>query len=98
MKIVITGGTRGIGFALAKQFLLTGNMVVISGTRMESVHAALKELNSDRVFGDNCLVENYTEVEKLYSFANQKMDGVDIWINNAGINQPNKFFHELDSN
>jgi len=95
MKIVITGGTRGIGFALAKQFLSLNNSVVISGTNMGSVNEALENLKSESVFGHNCRVENYDEVEELYAFAKQKMGEIDIWINNAGINQPKKFFHEM---
>ena len=98
MNIVITGGTRGIGFALAKQFLLLNNSVVISGTKTESVELALDKLKSERVFGRKCLVENYIEVENLYSFAKQKMGKVDIWINNAGINQPGKIFSEMETN
>ena len=95
MNIVITGGTRGIGFALAKQFLLLNNSVVVSGTNMGSVNKALENLKSENVFGHNCRVENYEEVEELYTFAKQKMGEIDIWINNAGINQPKKFFHEM---
>lgn len=98
MKIVITGGTRGIGFAMAKQFLLTGNRVVISGTSGESVDSAIERLNSAQAFGCKCLVENSEEVENLFAFSKDKMGGVDIWINNAGINQPKKFFNEMEFN
>lgn len=98
MKIVITGGTRGIGFAMAKQFLLMGNSVVISGTSSESVNAALSTLNSQKVFGVKCLVENFEDDLNLFNFAKNKMGGVDIWINNAGINQPKKFFCDIEQN
>lgn len=97
MKIVITGGTRGIGFAMARRFLSWGHSVVISGTSDKSAEAAIEKFNSKKVFGCSCLVENYKEVRKLYAFAYEKMGGIDIWINNAGINQPNKLFHELNS-
>ena len=95
MNIVITGGTRGIGFAMAKQFLLKGHTVVISGTKTESVKKAVLELNSNRVFGFKCKVESINEVEAFYSFAEEKLNTIDIWINNAGINQPQKLFSEL---
>lgn len=96
MKIVITGGTRGIGFALAKQFLLSGNSVVISGTSPKSVESAIATLNSPKVFGCKCLMENFEEVKNLFNYAKNKMNGINIWINNAGINQPKKFFGEME--
>ena len=98
MNIVITGGTRGIGFALAKQFLLKGHIVVISGTTTESAKKAVLELNSNRVFGFKCKVESINEVEALYSFAEENLKTIDIWINNAGINQPQKLFSKLKYN
>ena len=97
MRIVITGGTRGIGFALTERFISLENTVVISGTRKESVDNALNKLDSNTVYGTECRVEFYEEVAALYDYAKDKMGGVDIWINNAGINQPGKNFCELDS-
>ena len=45
--IVITGSTRGIGFALARAFLKRDCRVVISGRRQESLEACLQELKND---------------------------------------------------
>lgn len=95
MNIVITGGTRGIGFALAKQFLDLGHFVVISGTSNESVKKSLLKLNSPKAFGHECTIEDFAEVEALYSYAAKVIGPIDIWINNAGINQPQKTFGEL---
>lgn len=96
--ILITGSTRGIGFAMAKRFLQSGNNVILNGRSEESVQKALiqlKEFENNRigVAGD---------VRERETFAKLKEQGlkafgkIDIWINNAGIPQENEFFHQLN--
>ncbi|HEX3044091.1 MAG TPA: SDR family oxidoreductase [Bacillota bacterium] len=89
-QIVITGGTRGIGFCMAQEFLKRGHRVTISGTKPETLQQALEKLRdfSDRVQGTICDVTKLEELEQLWAFAVKKWGRVDIWINNAGINQP----------
>ena len=41
---IVTGGTRGIGFAIVKKYLENGANVVIAGSRQESVEKALSKL------------------------------------------------------
>ena len=43
---IITGGTRGIGFATAKKFLENGAKVVIFGTKVQSVNEAIEKLKT----------------------------------------------------
>ena len=43
---IITGGTRGIGFAIAKKYLESNAKVIIFGSRNETVEKAVKELKS----------------------------------------------------
>ena len=43
---IITGGTRGIGFAIAKKYLENNAKVIIFGSRNETVEKAVKELKS----------------------------------------------------
>ena len=87
--IVITGSTRGIGFALSRAFLKRGNRVIISGRKQDSVDAAVRNLTaeyfSDLVAGFACDVTKYGQVEKLWEKSIQKFGTVDIWINNAGV-------------
>jgi NAD(P)-dependent dehydrogenase (short-subunit alcohol dehydrogenase family) len=89
-NIVITGGTRGIGFCMASEFLKHGHRVTISGTKPETVSNALNKFKefSANVQGVQCDVTKFEEIQRLWDFAAAKWGTVDIWINNAGINQP----------
>jgi len=87
--VVITGSTRGIGFAMAEAFLKKGCRVVISGRKNVSVNTAVKELSntysSDQVVGHACDVSLYEDLQKLWDFSIKKFGSIDIWVNNAGI-------------
>ena len=97
--IVITGSTRGIGFALADSFLRKGCSVVISGRKDASVKDAIKELkkkyNPDRVRGAVCDVREIDDLQKLWDFAFKEFQAVDIWINNAGISNTLKMIEDI---
>ena len=86
---VITGGTRGIGFATVKKFLENGCKVVLFGSKKESVDKALEELkeidNDYDVMGLYPNISNLEEVEKAYKIVIEKYGKIDILINNAGI-------------
>ena len=87
--VVITGSTRGIGFAMAQSFLEQGCRVVINGRKKSSIQGAVKQLSEifgdDRVDGYPCDVTSYNALQKLWDFAVEKFSEIDIWINNAGI-------------
>lgn len=88
--IVVTGGTRGIGKGLAREFLKRGQNVVICGRGQGSVDAAVSELSSEgvdgaRVAGTPCDVTQYDQVQALWDFAKKEFGEIDIWINNAGM-------------
>ena len=94
--VVITGGTRGIGLGMAKEFLSRGHNVVITGTSEESVARGLKDIgeNSD-VIGVPCLVENTGTIEKVWDKAIERFSTVDVWINNAGAATSRNGLEEL---
>lgn len=84
---IVTGGTRGIGFAIVKKYLENGANVAIIGSRQETVDAALEKLPEykDRVMGmwpDLC---NPEEVGQAFASVKEKFGSVDILANNAGI-------------
>ena len=97
-NIVITGSTRGLGFAMAEAFLRADCTVVICGTTTESVAAALQRLDSTQaqVFGHVCDVRNRDGVESLWNRAHERFGAIDIWINNAGISQQMLPLWEMD--
>ncbi|MES2894015.1 MAG: SDR family oxidoreductase [Bacteroidota bacterium] len=90
-KVLISGSTAGIGFAIAQRFLQEGAQVVINGRTKESVDKAVAELkslvaNAD-VYGIAADFSNAGEVDQLLS----SLPEVDILINNAGIFEPKEF-------
>ncbi|MEU8804682.1 SDR family oxidoreductase [Spirillospora sp. NPDC048819] len=89
-KSVVTGSTKGIGFALARELLRRGHSVVVSGRSQASVDEAVERLEAEAT-GDaavhGCVVDvtDAAQVEKLWSAAVDALGGVDLWINNAGV-------------
>ncbi|HEY6968589.1 MAG TPA: SDR family NAD(P)-dependent oxidoreductase [Candidatus Angelobacter sp.] len=84
---VITGGSRGIGFAIAQAFTSRGCEVVITGrnaTTLNSAIANLKESNA-KVLGLPCNVVDPAQVERLFAQVKQAHSKIDILVNNAGI-------------
>lgn len=86
---VITGSTKGIGFALAKVCVSRGDNVVISGRTREAVNAAVTALQgtggSGKVLGVATDVTELAQVEALWAEAVSAFGRVDVWVNNAGV-------------
>jgi len=85
---LVTGGTRGIGNAIAKALLNRGCRVLFCGTGKEGVDRAMHQLQSghgERVEGRVCNVRNYDQVQALFQEAERLYGGLDILVNNAGI-------------
>ncbi|KAI8560703.1 hypothetical protein RHMOL_Rhmol04G0277300 [Rhododendron molle] len=89
-NVLITGSTKGIGYALAKEFLKAGDNVIICSRSAERVESAVQNLRGEfgelHVWGTKCDVRQGDDVKNLVSFAKEKLDYIDIWINNAGSN------------
>lgn len=84
---VVTGGTRGIGFAIVKKYLENGANVAIAGSRQESVEKAIEKLPEykDRVMGiwpNLCSPES---VADAFASVKERFGSIDILANNAGI-------------
>ena len=88
MNIVITGSSKGIGYALAKEFLNQGDNVVISSRDINKVNERVRELQEtfteNRILGFQCDVTKPEDLENLAKSSVESLGEIDIWINNAG--------------
>jgi NAD(P)-dependent dehydrogenase (short-subunit alcohol dehydrogenase family) len=85
---VVTGGSRGIGFAIARALLDRGAGVVIAGTKSATVAKAAAALDVNRsghVAGEVADVRNPADVDRLLAAASARFGGLDILVNNAGV-------------
>ena len=91
---IITGGTRGIGFATAKKFLENGAKVVIFGTKVQSVNEAVEKLktlnNKYDVIGFYPNLTCESEIKNIFEEIEKKYGKIDILVNNAGISSKTK--------
>ena len=100
--VVITGSARGLGFNMARFFREYNYNVVISDLKEENLIKAKEELDKinskAKVSYRVCNVSSIEELEELMNFAESEFNKVDIWINNAGVNQPQNAIWELSLN
>ncbi len=98
--VVITGSARGLGFEMAKEYRKKNFNVVISDLDEDKLiksEEVLKEVpGNGEVAHQVCNVTNSEDIQKLIQFTKEKFQVIDIWVNNAGINQPDKAIWELD--
>jgi len=91
---VITGGTRGIGFATAKKFLENEAKLVLLGSKQETVEKAIKELkqinSSYEVIGLYPNLSSKEEMNEVFKKVKEIYGRIDILINNAGISSKTK--------
>lgn len=86
---VVTGGTRGIGYAIVQKFLEQGATVILFGSRQSSAEAAIAKLHSENpeysVTGLAPDITDLTSVEQTFSQIVKEHKHIDILVNNAGI-------------
>jgi NAD(P)-dependent dehydrogenase (short-subunit alcohol dehydrogenase family) len=85
---VVTGGTKGIGRAIAESLVRAGVNVSISARHEDEIERAVDELNAlgaGRAVGFVCDVRDYAQVKPFLSGTAEEFGGVDILINNAGV-------------
>lgn len=92
---IITGGSRGIGFATAEAFLREGAKVILTASSQESVDAAvekLKEKYPDSIIaGISPNLAKLSSVREAFIEATSKYGCVDILVNNAGLSESTPF-------
>ena len=83
---IVTGGTKGIGRAIAEALLSKGVSVCVAARSDSEIRDAVKTLQSlGKVTGFQVDVRNYEQVRSLMAHAAKEFGGVDILVNNAGI-------------
>jgi len=87
---VITGSSRGLGFAIARAFAEQGASVVLAARTAETLQSAVTELKNQgyRAEGFVCDTAKLEDVERLAQGAVAAFGHLDIWVNNAGISAP----------
>src|SRR5688572_26100229 len=84
--VLITGGTRGIGRALAETLLRAGDKVAVTGTTEDGVVKAERELRElGEVASIVCNVREASSAELAVKTAVAKFGGIDVLVNNAGV-------------
>jgi NAD(P)-dependent dehydrogenase (short-subunit alcohol dehydrogenase family) len=105
---VITGGTKGIGYAIAETLLKAGANVFVCARDKSELKRALEKLSEfGKVDGEICDVRSESQVRMMLDECVRVFGGVDILINNAGVGfigntieemSPDKFRQTLETN
>ena len=99
--VVITGSARGLGYEMAKCFRIKNFNVVISDLFKKDLEDAKDKLL--KVKGDGnvdyfvCDITNEKDITNLINETKKKYGYIDFWINNAGVNQPDKMIWDMNS-
>lgn len=88
-RILITGGTTGIGRALAIRLAQLGANIVIVGRHQDVIQETLEEIKHDdsetQVLGVAADVSLQDDIEKVFMTVNEELGGLDVLINNASL-------------
>ncbi len=84
-KAVITGAASGIGLALLEGLSHHETGLVAADINQEGLQTVISELGSDDIYPFACDLSDREDIDKLFDLALEKMDGIDLFIANAGI-------------
>jgi NAD(P)-dependent dehydrogenase (short-subunit alcohol dehydrogenase family) len=83
---VITGGSRGIGLAIAHRIVAEGGRVVVTGRKTDALDEAVAALGPDRALGVAGRADDAEHREAVLAAATDRFGRIDHLVNNAGIN------------
>ena len=86
-KILITGATGGIGNAIVKKFLSLEGKVLATGTKTEKLEVLKKDFPNINVLKFD--ISDHSKIEEFIENVSSQLSGLDILINNAGLNMDN---------
>ncbi len=88
-RVVVTGGTRGIGRAIVDAYAAAGATVVMNGSSDESVETAMADA-APGVIGIAASVADPDACRSLIEQSIERLGGLDVLVNNAGVSKPGK--------
>lgn len=95
---VVTGGSKGIGYAIAESLAKAGASVFICGRNEHDLRGAIATLSEHgRVDGLMCDVASEDEVKEMLAGCVRAFGGIDVLVNNAGVGYFGKTVEELSS-
>ena len=102
-KAIVTGGSQGLGYEIAHQFVASGADVIICGRSNSQLKKAMNKLrsianNKQKVFAFRADVSNKDDVKNLVNETIIKLGGCQILVNNAGIYGPKGPIENIDWN
>ena len=86
-KILITGATGGIGKALVKKFVSLEGNVLATGTKTEKLNALKEEFPNINILKFD--ISDHSKIEEFIENTSSQLAGLDVLVNNAGINRDN---------
>jgi len=93
---IVTGGTKGIGFAIAEALVKCGAKVFICGRNKNDLGNALNDLSAHgQANGELCDVRNEDQVRLMIEECGRVYGGIDILVNNAGMGIFSKTVEEI---
>jgi NAD(P)-dependent dehydrogenase (short-subunit alcohol dehydrogenase family) len=95
---VVTGASKGIGYAIAESLLKSGAKVFICGRDKADLKHALEKLSEfGNVEGEVCDVRSEAQVKMMLDEATRVFGGIDVLVNNAGIGIIGKTVEEMSA-
>jgi 2-deoxy-D-gluconate 3-dehydrogenase len=95
--VLVTGGSRGIGLALARELLEQNAQVIICARKAEGLEKAAAELaQSERLTTVQAHVADADQVDALFETIKEKFGHLDVAVNNVGMNLPTPAIADLD--
>mgnify|MGYP003327032273 FL=1 len=86
-KVLITGATGGIGFSIVKKYYEYNSTILATGSNIGKLNELKKQFPKINIIRFD--ISNHVNIEKFIEDVSQKLSGLDIIVNNAGINSDN---------
>ena len=86
-KVILTGGSRGIGLAILKKLYSLESEILVIGSNKENLEKVKREFDKIHILQFD--LKDHDKISKMFSYASKKLGGLDILVNNAGITKDN---------